>query len=615
MKDGFLKVCAATPAITVADCEKNGEAILAQIREAAALGVKIIVFPELCITGATCGDLFRSPVLLKGAADTLEHLMRETRDLDILCAVGLPALSGHSVYNCCALFKDGEVIQFAAKQHLSPAEQRVFSTLPENPGKPFSSNALNIGGIVVGVEIGSDADDMIPVSSQLVQAGGVSVILHPSASPETVVAAEERVEFHRAHSRKLCCAYITAEAGQGESTTDSVWAGHRLIAENGNLLAESPLFSTGLTITEIDVDYLRNKRMEKNFPAPAEHHADETVFFHDLGETTLTRAIVQNPFLPMGKKEDISGRIEKILDLQCSGLGQRIRYTWCRTPVIGLSGGLDSTLALLVVARTFDKLEMDRKQILAISMPCFGTTSRTKSNAQRLAEALGVSFQEIPIGDSVRQHFLDIGQSMDCHDVTFENGQARERTQVLMDVANQKGGMVIGTGDLSELALGWATYNGDHMSMYAVNASIPKTLMRHMVAHIAEQSGDELKAVLLDILDTPVSPELLPAKDGEICQITEELVGPYELHDFFLYHALGNHFPPEKINRLANIAFDGVYSPEVIDHWLQNFYRRFFQQQFKRSCLPDGPALGSINVSPRGGLVMPSDASGNLWKK
>lgn len=626
MKDGFLKVCAATPAIVVADCVKNGEAILTQIREAAALGVKIIVFPELCITGATCGDLFRSPVLVKTAADTLAHLMQETKSLDILCAVGMPVQSGYSVYNCCVLFHNGAISHITAKQHLSPAEQRVFTPLDPTAPTPVADHLsaaigndtfLVVNGMDharIAVEIGSDADALIPVSTKLVTEHGVSVILHPSASPETVVAAEERLEFHKTHSRKLCCAYITAEAGQGESTTDSVWAGHRLIAENGNVLAESPLFSTGLTITEIDVDYLCSKRMERNFPTPTTY-ATPTLFGTTPKETTLTRHIPQNPFLPTAEETEIVQRIETILNLQCSGLGQRICHTHCRTPVLGLSGGLDSTLALLVVARTFDKLHMDRKQILAISMPCFGTTSRTKSNAQLLAEALGVSFREIEIGASVRQHFLDIGQSMENHDVTFENGQARERTQVLMDVANQMGGMVIGTGDLSELALGWATYNGDHMSMYAVNASIPKTLMRHMVSHIAKQSDDPLKAVLLDILDTPVSPELLPAKDGEIAQITEELVGPYELHDFFLYHALGNHFPPEKIARLANIAFADCYPPEVIDKWLQNFYHRFFQQQFKRSCLPDGPAVGSITVSPRGGLVMPSDASAAMWKK
>lgn len=622
MKDGFLKVCAATPSIAVADCQKNGEVILQQIREAANNGVKVIVFPELCITGATCGDLFRNTVLLQGAMDTLHHLAAETAELNIVCAVGLPVRSGSQVLNCCAIFYHGKIHSLVPKKQLSPAEQRVFS-VPQQDERclsyPVERNPVfsiaSMENVSFCVEIGAEAEQPIPPSAKLTAESCVLLVLHPDAAPETVATAERRAAFHAVHSRNLCCAYITAAAGSGESTTDQVYGGHRLIAENGKLLAEGTLFSTGLTISEIDFDYLQNKRMQRNFPAPTQENNTVTErFSFPLEATTLTRPITPSPFLPMADKAEAAARIERILDLQCAGLGKRLTHTHCKTAVVGLSGGLDSTLALLVTARTFDQLGLDRSQILAITMPCFGTTRRTKSNAQRLAESLGVSFREIPIDQAVRQHFADIGQSMEQQDVTFENGQARERTQVLMDVANQLGGMVIGTGDLSELALGWATYNGDHMSMYGINGSIPKTLMRHIVTHLAQTGETALQSVLTDILDTPVSPELLPAKDGEIAQKTEELVGPYELHDFFLYHALGNGFSPTKIERLANIAFDGVYSPGTIHKWLQNFYRRFFQQQFKRSCLPDGPAVGSISLSPRGGLILPSDASGILWQ-
>ena len=630
MKDGFVKVCAATPKITAADCPANGDAILAQIREAADKGVKIIVFPELCITGATCGDLFRSTVLLQSAMDTLLRLTKETEPLDILCAVGLPIRTGSRIFNCCALFHKGAVQSIAAKQHLSPAERRVFSCPEEpltvwlpDPSSPDYQVAVTtelltipaLGDAKIGVEIGSDGDLPIPPSSKMATEHGVSVILHPSAQPETVTAEDQREVFHRAHSRALCCGYITAEAGDGESTTDQVWGGQRLIAENGMILAKSDVCTTGLTISELDVDYLQQKRTRQQFPSSAK--TDDTTAIpvrFDVSETKLTRPVSPSPFLPMTDPKSVAERTDRILSLQCAGLSQRLAHTRCATAVVGVSGGLDSTLALLVTARTFDQLQLPRTQIHAISMPGFGTTGRTKSNAQLLAEALGVSFREISIAKAVEQHFADIGQPLDRQDVTYENAQARERTQVLMDVANQLGGLVVGTGDLSELALGWATYNGDHMSMYSVNGSIPKTLMRHIVSAVANQSDSSLQAVLRDILDTPVSPELLPAKDGEIVQKTEELVGPYALHDFFLYHALGNGFSPEKIARLANNAFDGVYFHEEIQKWLANFYRRFFQQQFKRSCLPDGPAVGSISLSPRGGLAMPSDASGAVWQ-
>jgi NAD+ synthase (glutamine-hydrolysing) len=628
MKDGLLKICAATPTVTVADCPKNGEQILRQIESACEQGAKIVVFPELCITGATCGDLFRSTVLLQSAMETLRRLVRETAAHDVLCAVGLPVLAGSQVYNCCALFQRGQLLGLVPKQHLTSSEQRVFSpgnpNLPVQISSPLWEEQLSLStdlivtttlpqGCTIGVEIGSDSDFITPPSAALAAQYGVTLILHPSATPETVDSAEHREQFHQAVSRQLCCGYITAEAGDGESTTDQVYGGHRIIAENGGILGKSDLFTTGLTISEIDFDYLRNARLRRRFPAPSQMAFDQTIQFDEM-ETVITREVSPSPFLPMTETSEIQKRIQRILSLQCAGLGKRLTHTHCQSAVVGLSGGLDSTLALLVTARTFDQLHLERNKIVAISMPCFGTTSRTKSNAQRLAEALSVSFREISIDQAVRQHFLDIGQSMECHDVTFENGQARERTQVLMDVANQLGGIVIGTGDLSELALGWATYNGDHMSMYGINGAIPKTLMRHIVRHIAAESSEEICSVLYDILDTPVSPELLPAKDGEIAQKSEELVGPYTLHDFFLYHALQNGFSPTKIRRLALLAFDGVYGPEVIEKWLQNFYRRFFQQQFKRSCLPDGPAVGPISLSPRGSWMMPSDASGAVWQ-
>lgn len=622
MKDGFLKVCAATPSITAADCAKNGQAILCQIREAAGLGAKIIVFPELAITGATCGDLFSSTVLLQSAKQTLLHLAAETAPLDILCAVGLPLQKDSVVYNSCALFHKGKLLCVAVKSNLSPLERRVFSVPAESIYLPLQGEDVpcfvgadvllsipSLGDATVTVEIGSDSRLPVTPSAQ----NGALVVLHPSATPETVVSSAERLSLCQSDSRRLCCGIVTAEAGQGESTTDFVWGGQRFLVENGHILASGDLFTTGLTISELDVDYLQNKRRAQTFPAPTAHCFPINVPL-EAGDTTLTRTISPTPFLPFDTPCAIAQRVERILDLQCAGLSQRLTHTHCKTAVIGLSGGLDSTLALLVTARTFDLLHRDRKDILAVTLPCFGTTSRTKSNAQKLAEALGVSFREIQIGDAVRQHFLDIGQSMDCHDVTFENSQARERTQVLMDVANRLGGMVIGTGDLSELALGWATYNGDHMSMYGINGSIPKTLMRVIVQHMAQRGDPALSSVLLDILDTPVSPELLPAKDGEIAQKTEELVGPYALHDFFLYHALGNGFTPEKIRRLAKIAFDNVYDDATIDHWLKNFYRRFFAQQFKRSCLPDGPAVGSISLSPRTGLMIGSDLSGAMWQ-
>ena len=612
MKHGFLKVCAATPAITAADCPKNGSAILAQILEAADKGAKVIVFPELCVTGSTCGDLFRSRTLLDSARETLLTLIDATADRDILCAVGLPVYQ-NGVMNCCALFHQGELLCLFAKTALTPEEQRYFRPGEEGIYELDEDEDIDIvtsdlialrplKNAFCTVQIGEK-----PSGSEFPDPADALLVLHPSAERETVRSEEHRLESHRTLSRLNCCAYVTACAGEGESTTDCVFGGQRILAENGEILKKSEVFTTGLTVSEVDLDLLQNKRLQRHIVPERGDCYRRVVFEDEL--TPLTRTVSPAPFLP-AKESDRTARVHRLLDLQCAGLSQRLRHTNCKAAVLGLSGGLDSTLALLVTARAYDRLGWDRSGISAVTMPCFGTTGRTCSNAEKLAEALSVSFQTVDITAAVQQHFEDIGQSPDSHDVTYENAQARERTQVLMDLANQKGGMVIGTGDLSELALGWATYNGDHMSMYGVNSSIPKTLMRHMVATIAEESDSALQSVLRDILDTPVSPELLPAKDGEV---TEELVGPYELHDFFLYHILGNGFSPEKVQRLADLAFSGRYAPEVILRWLQNFYRRFFSQQFKRSCLPDGPAVGNISLSPRGGFSMPSDAVGRVW--
>lgn len=624
MQDGFLSVGSATPPIAVTDCPANEAAIFNQIAESATLGCKLIVFPELCLTGATCGDLFRSTVLLDGAEAALSALLAQTKTLDIACVVGLPVRVEHGIYNACAVFHQGTLLGVVGKTQLTASEQRVFTplhgeqsislcgqTVPLLPSDQAVFSIPTLGNARVGIEIGSEWTHPLSPATKLTAEQGVTLMLHPSATPETVDAAALRKQDQESLSRRLCCGYLTAEAGPGESTTDLVWGGHRLIAENGVTLAEGDLFSVGLTVSEVDFDLLQNQR-KKGFPVPS-HPIVPIAIPLKQSDTPLTRSVSPSPFLPADTPEATAQRLERILDLQCSGLAKRLTHTHCKTAVIGLSGGLDSTLALLVTARTYDKLGKKRSEILAISMPCFGTTGRTKSNAQSLAEALGVSFREIPIGKAVAQHFVDIGQSMEQLDITFENGQARERTQVLMDVANQLGGMVIGTGDLSELALGWATYNGDHMSMYGINGSIPKTLMRHIVQHLSNHAEKPLQAVLADILDTPVSPELLPAKDGDIAQKTEELVGPYELHDFFLYHALQNGFSPKKILRLAKIAFNGVCPDVVIEHWLQNFYRRFFQQQFKRSCLPDGPAVDTLSLSPREGFHMASDVSNTLW--
>ena len=642
MRDGFIKVAAGTPKIKVADCAYNAEQIIALMKEAAAQGVKVLALPELCTTGYTCGDLFLQDALLQGAEDALSRILEESEHLDMLAAVGLPVRNrwDGKLYNCAAVACGGELLGLVPKTHIPNYgefyEGRWFTSgagldaLVDLCGQraPLCSQLVweceTMPNLVVGVEICEDLWAPEPPSAALARAGA-TLILNLSASDETAGKADYRRSLAAGQSARLLCGYVYADAGEGESTTDLVFAGHNMVAENGAVLAEKR-FSIGLAVSEVDVDKLVFERRRMNTFAPPKRTPMEEAHAIGIGRAAfslkpeaaaLTRPVGKNPFVP----EDGRNRRERcgeIFTIAALGLKKRLEHTNASCAVVGLSGGLDSTLALLITARAMDLLGRPRTDILAATMPCFGTTSRTKSNAQILAEQVGAEFRTVEIGEAVRVHFRDIGQSMEDFSVAYENGQARERTQVLMDLANQRGGLVIGTGDLSELALGWATYNGDHMSMYGVNGSIPKTLVRHLTAYAADEaqaSNPQLAAVLRDILDTPVSPELLPPKEGEIAQKTEDLVGPYELHDFFLYYAVRWGFPPRKVYRLALYALEGDYGRETILKWLKNFYRRFFAQQFKRSCLPDGPKVGSLALSPRGDWRMPSDAVGALWMK
>ena len=635
MRDGFIKAAAGTPNIRVADCEYNAGQIIALMKDAAKQGVKVLALPELCITGYTCGDLFLQDTLLRGAEDALARILDETRDLDMLTALGLPVRHENKLYNCASVIQKGKILGLIPKIHIPNYgefyESRWFAS-GEGVSECFyplcgQETILDadtvfvcggVPGLTVGVEICEDLWSVDPPSARLA-ALGATVILNLSASNEAAGKSAYRRSLVTGQSGRLVCGYVYADTGEGESTTDLVFAGHNMIAENGALLAENR-FSTGLTISEIDLGRLAYERRRMNtYTVPANGRCVEypVEFLLDVEKTELTRPVGKNPFVPEDGA-DRQERCEEIFTIAALGLKKRLEHTHASCAVVGLSGGLDSTLALLITARAFDLLGRPRSDILAVTMPCFGTTSRTKSNAQVLAERIGADFRTVDIGEAVKVHFRDIGQSMEDLSVTFENGQARERTQVLMDLANQRGGLVIGTGDLSELALGWATYNGDHMSMYGVNGSIPKTLVRHLTAYAADEAQSKdtaLAAVLRDILDTPVSPELLPPKEGEIAQRTEDLVGPYELHDFFLYYAVRWGFSPRKVFRLALYALEEDYDRETILKWLKNFYRRFFAQQFKRSCLPDGPKVGTLALSPRGDWRMPSDAVNSLWMK
>ena len=631
MRDGFLKAAALSPALRVADCAYNTQQIIAQLKDAAARGVKLAVFPEFCLTGYTCGDLFLQHTLQQGALTGLQSILDASRELDVVALVGLPLLVRGKLYNVAAVLCRGRLLglvpktylpnygEFYEKRQFTPGSTEVEWVTVCGQQVPFGTSLLfrccEMPSFVLGVEICEDLWSALPPSTFHALAGA-SVVANLSASDETVGKAEYRRALVQNQSARLLCGYLYASAGHGESTQDMVFGGHDLIAENGTLLSEALPFAGGWAETEIDCQRMESERARNtSFEPSAEGY--QTVEFHlEPTETPLTRWVDPTPFVPHDQRLRAQ-RCELILKMQADGLAKRLEHARAKTAVIGISGGLDSCLALLVAVRAMKQLGRPTTDVLAVTMPCFGTTRRTRSNAEILCDELHVSFREIDIAATVHSHFADIGQDEKVLDVTFENGQARVRTLELMDLANRTGGLVVGTGDLSELALGWATYNGDHMSMYGVNASVPKTLVRHLVQYEADIAASEtLKTVLLDILDTPVSPELLPAKEnGDIAQKTEDLVGPYELHDFYLYHVLRFGFGPEKIFRLAKAAFAGraEYPDSVLYKWLRNFYWRFFAQQFKRSCLPDGPKVGSVTLSPRGDWRMPSDAAAALW--
>jgi len=616
----------------VADCTYNTERIKELMLSAAERNVSLAVFPEMCITGYTCGDLFLQETLIRQAEESLLELVRESEKYEgMFVFAGLPFEYNCKLYNVAAAFCEGRLLglvpkkclpnygEFYERRQFTPGFDECVKVRTGDFEVPMGAKLLfaceNMTQFVVGAEICEDLWTVQPPSIGLA-VHGATVIANCSASNEIIGKRRYRTELVSGQSARLVAGYVYASSGEGESTQDIVFGGHNIICENGSILGQAELFSGEQIYADLDLDRLKSERRRMTTFVPAEENDGyTTVYFRTkIKELDLQRYYDRTPFVPQDEKER-NERCEEILNIQTFGLKKRLVHTGCRSAVVGISGGLDSTLALLVTVRAFDACGLDRSLITCVTMPCFGTTDRTYNNAVELTAQLGCTLREIPIEKAVRQHFKDIGHDENVHDVTYENGQARERTQILMDIANQTGGMVIGTGDMSELALGWATYNGDHMSMYGVNSSVPKTLVRHLVRYYADTCGEsELTEVLLDILDTPVSPELLPPeKDGTIAQRTEDLVGPYELHDFFMYHMLRFGVRPEKLYRLARHAFEGAYEDEVIYKWLKTFIRRFFSQQFKHSCLPDGPKVGSVAVSPRGDLRMPSDASAALW--
>ncbi|MDY3972215.1 MAG: NAD(+) synthase [Clostridia bacterium] len=631
MKDGFVRCGAATIDIRVADTDYNTENIIKTIENAADNGIKLIVLPELCITGYTCGDLFLQKTLLDGAKQSLIKIAGDTKNLDIISVVGLPYVVNQKLYNCAAVINGGHIkglvpkmnipnySEFYEVRHFTAGKNEVQYVNINGEQIPFGANILfktdACEDFVLAVEICEDLWTAAPPSVNHAMAGA-TVIANLSASNEVIAKDEYREMLVKSQSARLYCGYVYSSAGYGESTTDLVFSGDNIVAENGTILARSKRFTNECVYSELDLERLVGERKKSN-TYNVTGGEDYVSVYLDItaGKTELTRYVDKQPFVPSDNKKR-EKRSEEILSIQSLGLKKRLDHTHSKTAVIGVSGGLDSTLALLVTVRAFDSLGLDRKNIIAVTMPCFGTTDRTYNNAVNFANSLGVTLKEVNIKDAVNQHFKDIDHNPNVYDVTYENSQARERTQILMDVANKNGGLVIGTGDMSELALGWATYNGDHMSMYGVNAGVPKTLIRYLVDYEARRTdNDVLKKTLQDILDTPVSPELLPPKDGKISQKTEHIVGPYELHDFFLYHLMRFGSSPKKILRLAEFAFKGEYDREVILEWMKVFYRRFFAQQFKRSCLPDGPKVGSVALSPRGDWRMPSDASAGIWAK
>lgn len=630
MKDGFVKIALAVPPLRVADCEYNiGEAIRLA-HKAAEEGAVVALFPELCVTGYSCSDLFFHSALLEAAERALYDFAQATAGFETLYFIGVPVRVLGKLYNCCAAVHRGRLLALVPKTSLPNYnefyEARQFTSAPDRVTEiNFAGQFCHFGTkilfehtglreLIIGAEICEDLWCQVPPSAGHC-AAGATLICNISASPESVGKPEYRRELARMHSGRHLCAYAYTSSGPDESTTDLIYSGHTFICEYGSVIAENPPFGGNeLTFGEVDVKRLEYERHKLSDYVCARNPDYVYIPFDtELRETKLTRRFAKRPFVP-DDRGDRDRRCSLILDMQAAALAKRLRHTGAKSAVVGVSGGLDSTLALIVTARALDRLGRPRTDAIGITMPCFGTGSRTKSNAEKLCRLLGVTFREIPIAKSVTQHLEDIGHDLDTHDVTYENSQARERTKVLMDVANQTGGLVVGTGDLSEMALGWSTYNGDHMSMYGVNCSVPKTLVRYLVAYYADICDNaELSATLLDILDTPVSPELLPPKDGEIVQKTEEILGEYELHDFFLYYMIRCGFDPEKTLRVAKLAFAGIYDEEHIENTLKLFIRRFFSQQFKRSCTPDGVKLGTVSLSPRGDWRMPSDASPAVW--
>ena len=633
MKDGFVKVAAITPNVKVADVDYNCKEIVKKIEKAAEKDVKVMVFPELCITGYTCQDLFLQDALLEAAKCGLKTIKNYSRNIDGIIFVGLPLDFNGKLYNVAAAISRGKIqgivpkiylpnySEFYEARHFMSGKDIQTTIAIEGEEIPFGTNQIftceDMPSLRIAVELCEDLWVPNPPSVNHCLEGA-NVIVNLSASDQIIGKARYRRNLVNSQSARLVCGYIYTSAGPSESTQDVVYSGHNIISENGKILSESKLFGEEMTVSEIDTKYLEAERRKMTTYQTSQNNENRYVYTNftlEIIETNLTRIIEPKPFVPsMIAEREL--RSNEILTIQAMGLKKRLEHIGCKTAVIGISGGLDSTLALLVTAKAFDYLGLNRKGIVAVTMPGFGTTDRTYDNAVRLIKEIGATFKEVSIVNAVEQHFNDIEQDPNNHDVTYENSQARERTQILMDIANKENGIVIGTGDLSELALGWATYNGDHMSMYAVNVSIPKTLVRYLVQYYADTcEKDVLSKTLYDVLDTPVSPELLPPTKGEISQKTEDLVGPYELHDFFIYHMLRLQQSPAKIYRLAKIAFTNQYSDEEILKWEKIFYKRFFAQHFKRSCLPDGPKVGSVAVSPRGDLRMPSDASAAMWLK
>lgn len=632
MDYGFIKVAAATPKIKVADVDCNTELICNQIDEAAKNGAKVLVFPELCLTGYTCSDLFWQSLMLEKVKEKTIEIARYSKDYDMLIMVGIPYEHNGKLYNVGVVLHKGKILGMVTKKHLpnysefyearhfTKGFEKVVTVDFAGQKVPMGMNILfkceNRPDMVIGVEICEDLWVPNPPSIRHTMAGA-TIIANLSASDEVTGKSIYRRDLVAGQSARLICGYIYADAGEGESSTDLVYTAHNMIAENGRMLAEAKRFINQTVYGDIDLDRIKNERRKMTtYDSKDEEDYTVVTFEMNMDNNELSTKINNMPFVP-GDIAKRNERCEEILTIQAMGLKKRLEHTNAKSAVIGISGGLDSTLALLVTVRAFDMLGRDRKGIVAVTMPGFGTTDRTYDNALKMIEKLGTTFIEINISDAANEHFKAIGHDSSIHDVTYENVQARQRTLYLMNLANQYNGFVVGTGDLSELALGWATYNGDHMSMYGVNASIPKTLVRHLVRYYADTCDDiELNKVLMDVLDTPVSPELLPPQDnGEIAQKTEDLVGPYELHDFFMYYMLRLGYTPKKIYYLARNAFEGIYDDETILKWLKTFYRRFFAQQFKRSCLPDGPKVGTVAVSPRGDLRMPSDACASIWLK